>query len=143
MAVLISALLAIAVVIVVLYPFIRARLSSNSLTDTEQDVVLPSDMKQTIYEEIETLRLEHELGRVDGGEYKQRLDAYRIRAAQSLRDVEILESDLDQSLEKEIQTARERMNNGALPREGKPGRSKTPSQTASEQNGEGDDEPNS
>ena len=143
MAVLISALLAIAVVIVVLYPFIRARLSSNSLTDTEQDVVLPSDKKQTIYEEIETLRLEHELGRVDDGEYKQRLDAYRIRAAQSLRDMEILESDLDQSLEKEIQTARERMNNGALPREGEHGRSKTPSQGASEQDGEGDDEPNS
>ena len=143
MAVLISALLAIAIVIVVLYPFIRARLRSDSVTHTEEDVVLPSDTKQVIYEEIKTLQLEHELGRVDDEEYKQRLDAYRIRAAQSLRDMELLENDLDQALEKEIRAARGRMKNGAFPVDGEPGVPKTPSRTASEHDGEGDDEANS
>ena len=123
MAVLIGALLTILVIAVVVYPFIKARFAgwpspttdSPSRTDRGSSsepggLPEPAD-REAIYEEIKTLRLEYELGSVEEKEYQERLRAYRLQAAATLRDQEMLEQGLDLSLEDEILAARQLRGN--------------------------------
>ncbi len=106
MAVLIGTLLAVLVVAVVVYPFLRAwfRLPTPPSRDPSADP--GRDRPEAILEEIKTLQLEHELGTVNDGEYHERLAVYRLQAAAALRNREQSGEDLDRSLEEEIMTAR-------------------------------------
>ena len=113
MAVLIAALLAILVIAVVLYPFIKGRFRSQTSSSTQDSTAQirsgsppnPGN-RETIYEDIRTLQLEYELGSIEEREYQEGLRAYRLQAAAALRDQEQLEREIDRSLEEEILAAR-------------------------------------
>ena len=106
MAVLIAALLAVFVVAVIPYPFMKGRLRSRSAPVSDSSVDAGRGGREQIYESIRTLQLEYELGSIEEGEYKNRLRAYRLQAASALREQEEMESELDQALEEEIGVAR-------------------------------------
>ncbi len=111
MAVLIGALLAILVIGVVLYPFIKTRFrpsprpSATPLPPVGEGLRVRVT-REAIYEEIRTLQLEYELGSIEESEYRQQLRSYRLQAASALRDQERLEQELDRLLEEEILAAR-------------------------------------
>ena len=106
MAVLIGVLLAVLVVGVVVYPFLRAGLRLPTPPSRGPSADSGRDRPEAILEEIKTLQLEHELGTVNDGEYHERLAVYRLQAAAALRDREQSGEDLDLSVEKEIMEAR-------------------------------------
>ena len=106
MAVLISALLAIFVVAVILYPFLKGRLRPGSSPAPDSPAHHGRGGREQIYESIRTLQLEYELGSIEEGEYNDRLRSYRLQAASALREQGEMESELDQALEDEIGAAR-------------------------------------
>jgi rubrerythrin len=121
MSVLIGALIAILVIGVVLYPFIKARSRSrtherpDSSNQAAQAGLPGPGAREAVYENIRTLQLEHELGAVEDSEYRERLHAYRLEAAAALRDQDRLEQELDRSLEEEIAAARARSDQHDVP----------------------------
>ena len=112
MAFLIGALLAALAIAVVLYPFIKVRLRSpmspapDSSDHASMDGLPDPRGREEVYEDIKALQLEYELGGVEEEEFRDRLRAYRLQAAATLRDHEQLERELDSSLETEILAAR-------------------------------------
>ena len=62
--------------------------------------------RESLYEEIRTLQLERDLGRVDEAEYLERFHTLRLQAAATLRDEEGRGNDLDRALEEEVARAR-------------------------------------
>ena len=106
MAVLIGALLAILAIGVILYPFLKARSRPRTSRPSDPDPGSVWAGRQGIYEEIKTLQLEYELGRIEEPEYHQRLRAFRLQAAGTLRDQEHLELEVERSLEEEILASR-------------------------------------
>ena len=106
MSVLIGALLAVLVVVVVLYPFLRARFRLPTPPSRGSSTGAGMDRSEAVLEEIKTLQLEHELGAIDDGEYRERLTAYRLQVAVALRDRAQSGENLDLSLEEEIMEAR-------------------------------------
>ena len=123
MPVLIGALLAILVIGVILYPFIRARLRTQRASTPDSPLeglrgledgrrgFPDADGREEIYEDVKTLQLEYELGTIEDKEFQERLHAYRLRAAAVLRDQERLEQEMDRSLEEEILKARSFLSN--------------------------------
>ena len=106
MAVLIGVLLAILVIAVVIYPFVKARFQPRSpLAVAPPDRVDPGG-REAIYEEIRTLQLEYEMGSIDESEYEEQLRAYRLQAAATLRDQVRIQQEMDLLMEKEIMAAR-------------------------------------
>ena len=105
MAVVIGTLLAVLVIGVVLYPFIkpRHRPEGNTTRHSRATALRGSD---TIYEEIRILQQDYELGSMEEAEYHERLRAYRLQAAAVLRDQEVLQRELDRVHEEEILAAR-------------------------------------
>ena len=104
MAVLIAALLSILAVSVVLYPFVRNRSRFRSTLATEH--LAPGQRsRESVYEEIRTLQLERDLGRVDEAEYQDRLRTLRLQAASTMRDEERHSRALDRALEEEVSRA--------------------------------------
>ena len=106
MGILIAALLAILVVAVIAYPFIRHRFSPELPSAPRVPEEKGRRAGPAIYEDIETLRFEFELGSIDEKEYQERLRAYRLQAASTLRDRERRDLEIDRSLEEEILAAR-------------------------------------
>ena len=86
MPVLVALALGVLVVVVVVYPFTRARRparvpwAAGAVRDGR------ARSREAVYEEIRTLELEHDLGVVDEGEYRSRSRALRMEAAISIRD---------------------------------------------------------
>ena len=119
MTVIIAVLLALLGLVVVLYPFIKERIRSQSpmtrdISPNEDGSLERVNSRERIYEEIRTLQLEHDLGRIDTVEYKERLHGYRMEAAATLKEQELLE--LDRQLEEEIRAFREyRSADGTAP----------------------------
>ena len=107
MAVLIGVLLAILVMAVVIYPFVKARFQPRSAPVAASPDRVDPEGHETVYEEIRTLQLEYELGGIDESEYEEQLRAYRLQAAAALRDQERTQQEIDLSMEKEIMAARE------------------------------------
>ena len=112
MAIFIGAVLALLSIAVIVYPFIQARRSGGDTspsgaagTPSHQDNEGPD--LESIYEAIRTLQLEHQVGNVPLGLYREQLDAYRIQAAQALKmQIETQTRDADWALEQEILVAR-------------------------------------
>ena len=89
MAIIIGAVLCLLSVAVLLYPFFKAQragLVAGTLENAglENDGGSPQKL-ESVYQAIRTLQLEHQLGRVPDGSYKDQLDAYRLEAAEILR----------------------------------------------------------
>ncbi len=89
MAIIIGAVLCLLSIAVLLYPFFKAR-RAGSVAGTletagpENDGESPQEL-ESVYQAIRTLQLEHQLGRVPDASYEDKLDAYRLEAAEILR----------------------------------------------------------
>ena len=108
MAILISILLAVLIIAVLLYPFVKARRRGRPPSVQNSSIELGSQ-RHTIYEEIKTLQLERDLDKVEEDDYQHSLQQLRLQAAAALRDEEQLRKKLlevEQALEEEIQAAR-------------------------------------
>ena len=115
MAFLIGGLLAAFALIAVLRPFLKglpvARRASSSRPDAlglEGPSGTGQRTRQHVYDDIKTLLLEHDLGRLEEKEYLDRLQGLRLEGAALVRDDEGLEQAMDLALEQEILAARER-----------------------------------
>ena len=89
MAIVIGGILTLLSIGVVVYPFLksaRARRATPEYVDSP--VNLPPQRLDVVYQTIRTLHLEHELGRISDENYRTQLDAYRIEAAEILRDLD-------------------------------------------------------
>ena len=98
MPILIGGLLGILVIVIVLYPFLRGRVRPGPPIASDAG----PGSRETIYEDIKVLQLDYELGSIDEGEYGQRLRAYRLEAAASMRDEERLEIEVRGSQHHEL-----------------------------------------
>ena len=111
MAVLIGALLALLVVGVVLYPFVRQRLGFGGPSGNGyREATGPPAWRlrrEEIYESIRSLRLEYELGGVEEMDYRERLRAYRVQAAAVVRDQELAEQEVERLVEREVLALRD------------------------------------
>ncbi len=115
MAIIIGAALALLSIGVVLYPFLKPRVAFLQPTppaNTDND--LPD--LEAIYESIRILQLEHQLGNITEGLFREQLDGYRVQAAMVLRrrmengstqvgPMEDRAPDADWALEQEIMVA--------------------------------------
>lgn len=103
MSVLIGVLLALLVIAVVIYPFVRSRFQPRP----PMAVVSPDPGRlDTVYEEIRTLQLEYELGSIDEREYQEQLRDYRLQAAAILHEQGRSRQEMDLLMEEEITVAR-------------------------------------
>ena len=123
MPVLIGALLALLVVGVVLYPFVKRRFGVASPSgDRPGDAAGPAAwrlLREEIYESIRGLQLEYEIGGVEETDYRERLRAYRVQAAAVVREQELAEREQELA-EREVERLVER-DVRALRGAGRPG----------------------
>ena len=103
MAVLVGLLLVVFCIGVALYPFLKARSSSRrNGPSSVRDIV---DRRRSIYADLETLELERGLGNVDETEYEERSREYRLAAAATFRDQEMLEeadAEVEEAISREL-----------------------------------------
>ena len=105
-----SALLAVIAIVIVAIPFFRTPKKDD--TFNPQDAEAFRSQRESIYQALETLRLERELGQVDDEEYQRQLREYRRQAAIALEAQERVEGDQEQLvalLEEEVLAARGRL----------------------------------
>ena len=111
MPVLIGALLALLVVGVVLYPFVKRRFGaggpSRSGPDDGVGPVAWRLRREEIYESIRSLQLEYEIGGVEEADYRERLRAYRVQAAAVVREQELAEREVERLVDMEVSALRE------------------------------------
>lgn len=105
---LIGLVLVLVCLYVVMLPFLRRR----RVTEVPQNPIdaLRAE-RQTVYEQMRALGLEHELGHISKEEYASQLQEYRIRAAELLRQEDLLTREmaaLEEQAEKEVQSYRRR-----------------------------------
>ena len=107
MGVLIGLALALVCAAILALPFLRARRSSM---DREMDDLAETTrQREAVYDEIRTLQLERDVGRIEQQEYEARLRRLRLEAAAILRDEERLmrsKGEREWALEEEIQSIR-------------------------------------
>ena len=87
--------LAIAVALLILgavaWPLLAGRWRSAGGLPTQQEPDGAADGSvalEDVYEAIRTLQMEHSLGRIDDGDFREQLDQYRRQAAEILRDMD-------------------------------------------------------
>ena len=103
MGIVIAVLLTMLAVGVVWYPFLRRRLTgrdraSPAAGDGAGELL-------TMYDEIRTLALEHEVGAVDAEDYQEELRTLRLEAAARLRDTDRRQTELERGIEDEVRAA--------------------------------------
>jgi len=113
-ALIIVGLLAVFVVGVVLTPFLRPRRTPPG-PQPDTDLLALVSQREALYQAMETLRLEHELGSVEDVDYQNRLQEYRTQAALTMREQDDLEAELAR-LEDAISAARVRQGLNGGPR---------------------------
>jgi hypothetical protein len=84
MALLIGATLAVVSILILVYPFLKARIRAQP-GDSPGGAPIPIGGLEAIYQEISTLRLEYQLGKVPENVYQELLRDYRLQAAVALR----------------------------------------------------------
>lgn len=102
MAYFLGLLLALVSIALLAWPILRRKQTASSSTlslDSLEDVQW---RQQQVYDEIKTLILDYELGNIPPEEYEERLGAYRLRAADLLRQQEQLRHELTY-LEEELE----------------------------------------
>lgn len=103
--ILIGALLAIFSVAVLAYPLMKSRSRGQpEMSEIEVENGFPE--LDSIYENIRTLRLEYELGKVEENLYRQQMSDYRLLAAAALRRREEQPADAALVLEQAVLMAR-------------------------------------
>ena len=88
--------LAIAVALLILgvvaWPFLAGRWrASGSVPPERQEAdgaTAGNAALEDVYEAIRTLQMEHSLGRIDDGDFREQLDQYRRQAAEIMRDLD-------------------------------------------------------
>ena len=113
-----SALLVMFAIAIVAIPFFRAPKKTD--TFKPQHAKSLRSQRASIYQALETLRLERELGQVDDHEYQRQLREYRYQAALALQQEELVGSDqeqLEDLLEKEILAVRAKLQERDAPRD--------------------------
>ena len=116
MAIFIGAVLAVLSIAVIVYPFVKSRAFSGQSRPGENIGPEVADL-ESIYAAIHTLQLEHQLGNIPQGLYREQLDSYRVQAALALKQ-QMETQDEEWSLEQEILLARAslaRLNGHAKP----------------------------
>ena len=107
MHLLICLLLVLISIIVVLWPFLRRRSPSNQISGNMFKNVIPK--KETLYDNIESLKLEYDLGQISKEDFDKTLFILKHEAAKIIKnhecDVEKLELYNDK-LETSIKLAR-------------------------------------
>ncbi len=104
MAVLAGLLLVVFCIGVALYPFLKVRESRarTASSPSSQDLV---ERRRAIYADLETLELERGLGHIDDAEYEERFRGYRLAAAATFRDQELLqtaEAEVEEVISREL-----------------------------------------
>ena len=118
MAVIVCLALALLSIGVVVYPFWR-RLAAPATAPPEAlspDLVHSEADLNAVYDAIRTLQLEHQLGNIPLGLYREQLQDYRLQAAAILRDqAETAARDDEWLLEQDVGLARSALSytNGA------------------------------
>ena len=86
--------IAVALLIVgaVAWPVLAGRWRTSSRTPDQQQAdevtITGNAALEDVYEAIRTLQMEHSLGRIDDGDFREQLDQYRLQAAAILRDMD-------------------------------------------------------
>ena len=114
----VSALLTMFAIAIVAIPFFR--MPKETDTFTQQHSKSLRSQRESLYQALETLRLERELGQVDDQEYQRQLREYRYQAALALQLEEQADSDperLEDLLEEEVLTARAKLRKRESPHE--------------------------
>jgi hypothetical protein len=85
MVLLIGAALAVVSILILVYPFLKARIRAQP---KDSPGGASGDMAglEAIYQEISTLRLEYQLGKVTEDIYREQMRVYRLEAAVALRE---------------------------------------------------------
>ena len=110
LALAVGAVLAVIVLGVVLLPFLRPRRHAGPFMPYDAEGV--RTQREGLYSAVETLRLERELGQVDGEEYARQMREYRRLAALLVREQERLLAEAaapGEALEEEVREARARL----------------------------------
>ena len=111
MPVVIGVLLALLVVGVVLYPFVKQRFGvAGPSGNGNGDAAGPTTWRlrrEEIYESIRSLQLEYELGGVEETDYRERLRAHRVQAAAVVREQELAEREAERLVELEVRALRD------------------------------------
>jgi hypothetical protein len=105
-----SALLAVIAVAIIAIPFFRTPKKEDAFDPHNAEAL--RSQRESIYQALETLRLERELGQVDDQEYQRQLREYRRQAAIALQAQERVEGDQEELvalLEEEVLAARARL----------------------------------
>ena len=102
MAYLLGFLLALVSIALLARPFLRQRQPASMPSSSLDSLKNVQWRQQQVYDEIKTLILDHNLGNVPSEEYGEKLGAYRIQAADLLRQEEQLLHET-KYLEKEIE----------------------------------------
>ena len=111
----VGAALAVIAVVVTLLPFFRRRRAGEPVEAFDAEGVRVQ--REGVYQALETLRLERELGQVEEAEYARQAEEYRRRAALLVREQERLLAEgapggddaSNDALEREVAEARERL----------------------------------
>ena len=110
MAIILAAVLVILCISVLVFPFLKSRYHSQPENLTDGSGSIESEL-DAIYDAIQTLQLEHQLGKMPEAVYQEQFEAYRIQAAGLLRQQHRLQAENpDQVLEQEILAARAEIN---------------------------------
>ena len=88
--------LAIAVALLILgvvaWPFLAGRWRTSGRVSPERQeadgATAGNAALEDVYEAIRTLQMEHSLGRIDDGDFREQLDQYRRQAAEIMRDLD-------------------------------------------------------
>ena len=109
MSALVGITLAAIIMIVLIYPFIKARKSAPRNVDPVERVASADTLRHLLYREPLTLRHEYEAGNISIEEYESQLNELRHEAAILMRQraenrTRLLEAEL--ALEKEVQRVR-------------------------------------
>ncbi len=88
--------LAIAVALLVVgavaWPFLAGRWRASGSAPVQQDedqgATVGNAALEDVYEAIRTLQMDHNLGRIADGDFREQLDEYRRQAAEILRDLD-------------------------------------------------------
>ena len=91
---------------VLVYPFLKLRISQADDV-LEDDIVTVDREMESLVEDMRILRLDHQSGNIPDGLYHEQLKAYRLQAASHLRrQTEGQPMDADRDLEQEVLMAR-------------------------------------
>ncbi len=116
MALIIGAILALLSIAVAVYPFVSHRFFAARRPPPAAGQGSLAARLDAVYDAINTLQLERELGNLPEGLYREQLDAYRFQAALLLREMDrsSAERGEDWALEEEIRLARTALKLPAL-----------------------------